>query len=162
LKAFSTVVQFHPRVRLLIAGGGPQLHELEALANALNVSSRVHFLGDRDDVTALFDASDAFVFPSLSEGLPVSLLEAMAMNKPVVASRIGPHEEVVEDNVSGLLVTTGDSHALASAMMRLQSEHLLRERLVAAAKTRVVHFDAIGGATALTALYTRILDHAPG
>jgi glycosyltransferase involved in cell wall biosynthesis len=112
-------------------------------------------------VLALFDAADAFVFPSLSEGLPVSVIEAMAMKKPCVVSRIGPHEELVTDRESGLLALPRDDQSLAAAMTAIQDDPLLALRLGEAARLRVVQaFDARRGADRLMELYASLY-HGP-
>jgi glycosyltransferase involved in cell wall biosynthesis len=142
---------------LLIAGRGPQLAELEARARDLNVAERVRFLGERGDVVSLLDATDGFAFPSYSEGLPVSLLEAMAMEKPCVASRIGPHEEVITDDECGRLIAPRDSASLAAAMTAIQDDPGIARRLGSAGRRRVeAGFEARRGARSLMDLYATL------
>ena len=161
IDAFARIVPAHPKTLLLVAGPGPQLGELERQAAARGVADRVRFLGERTDVLALFDAADAFVFPSLSEGLPVSVIEAMAMKKPCVVSRIGPHEELVTDRESGLLALPRDDQSLAAAMTAIQDDPLLALRLGEAARLRVEQaFDARRGADRLMELYASLY-HGP-
>jgi glycosyltransferase involved in cell wall biosynthesis len=118
----------------------------------------VHFLGERNDVAALLDASDAFVFPSLSEGLPLAPLEAMAMGKLAVLSRIGPHEEIVEDGVSGLLVPPREAPRLAAAMSRAQRDGELRMRVAECGRLVVLkRFDARACAHRLQLLYQSLV-----
>jgi glycosyltransferase involved in cell wall biosynthesis len=97
----------------------------------------VRFLGRRDDVADLLAACDVFVLPSRREGLGVAALEAMALARPVVASRVGGLAEAVEDGRTGLLVGPGDTAALAAALARLLREPELRARLGAAGPARV-------------------------
>jgi glycosyltransferase involved in cell wall biosynthesis len=119
--------------RFVIVGAGDERMRLERAAETLGVRDRVLFLGRRDDVPALLAASDAFVLPSLFEGTPLALLEAMAAGKPVVASAIPGTNELVADGETGLLVRANDSDALAAALRRIVSDPELRARLGAAA-----------------------------
>ena len=130
----------HPRQhRLLIAGVGVLGEELRDLAVRWNVSSRVHWLGCRTDLSRLISAADAFVMSSRIEGTPMALLEAAAGELPAVATRVGGIPEVIEDQRSGYLVSPGDACALADAMARLmklrESERLNMGR---AARKRVL------------------------
>jgi len=118
-----------PDALFLIAGDGPDRHRLEGLARG-NV--RVQFLGHRDDTHRLLVACDLLVLPSLFEGLPVSVLEAMAASKPVVATRIPGTEEAVVDGDTGLLVPPADPPALARAITALLVDPALARRLGAA------------------------------
>ena len=93
------------------------------------MESSIRLLGLRDDIRELLAISTFFVFPSLGEGLPISVLEAMAAGKPVIASRVGPMPEMVEDGVSGLLVPPTDPVALADAVDRLMSSPELSLRM---------------------------------
>jgi len=108
-----------PAARVAIAGRGDQEEPLRRLAAELGVADRFHLLGLRDDVETVFAAGDVFVQPSLSEGLPLAVLEAMAHALPVVASRVGGIPEAVVDGVSGFLVPSGDPVALAAALARV-------------------------------------------
>lgn len=121
---------------LAIAGGGAERERLEALAEAKGVSRQVKILGHREDVPDLLAACDIFVMPSLWEGLPLALLEAMLAGKPVVASRTSGIPEAVNDGVDGLLTTPGDVGALASALAALLADPVRRAALGAAARSR--------------------------
>jgi glycosyltransferase involved in cell wall biosynthesis len=123
-----------PGVTFVLAGDGPEREALEELAHTLGVEERVLFLGYRADVPALLAASDLVVLPSLYEGLPLSLLEAMAAEKPVIASRIGGVDELVSDGKSGLLVPPGDPSALASAIRGLLDDRDRAARLAGAGR----------------------------
>jgi glycosyltransferase involved in cell wall biosynthesis len=103
-------------VKLVIAGRGALLDDLRAETTRLGIARDVAFLGFREDVPALLPALDVFVLPSLSEGLPLSALEAMATGMPVVATRVGGAPEVVAHGESGLLVPPADPTALAEAV----------------------------------------------
>ena len=121
-KDYPTMVRAHARRGqdlLLIAGAGPQESELRALVEQLGAN--VRFLGLREDIAALMNASDAVVLSSLIEGLPVGLLEAAASGLPMVATDVGGVKEIVLDGRTGYLVPAGDSDALSAAMARLAS-----------------------------------------
>ncbi len=127
-----------PQAVFVVAGEGSERADLEARARAAGVADRVVFLGHRDDIPQLLAACDVFVLPTLNEGLGLSVLEAMASGKPVVATRIGGIPEAVEDGVSGLLVAPRDASALAGAIRSLLRDRALANRLAAAGRVRVV------------------------
>lgn len=99
----------------VFVGDGPVRAQLEQLAEELALSERIHFLGHRDDLEGIYPAFDVFCLPSLSEGLPRTLLEAQASGIPVVATNVGGVPEAVCD-VSGLIVPPADANALAAAI----------------------------------------------
>ena len=125
-------------VRIAIAGEGPQRAELEALAERLGMAARVHLVGRLEDPREMLGAADAFVLPSLFEGMPGALLEAMALGLPCVATAIPGTVEVVEDRATGLLVPPSDPEALESALRELLADPELRRRLGAAARDAVL------------------------
>ncbi|HEY7124562.1 MAG TPA: glycosyltransferase [Ktedonobacterales bacterium] len=127
-----------PHLRLLIIGDGPQRGALEAEAQARGLNDLVQFLGMRKDVPELLAASDIFAFPSLYEGLPNAVLEAMAMSLPVVASTADGTVEVIENERDGLLVPTGDAAALEVALERVLGDAELRQRFAQAGRQRVL------------------------
>jgi glycosyltransferase involved in cell wall biosynthesis len=106
----------HPSVHLAIAGRGDLAGDLTARARELHLAERVHLLGLRPDVAAILAAADVFVQPSLSEGLPLSLLEAMFAGLPVVASDVGEVGAALAGGDAGVLVPPGDASALARAL----------------------------------------------
>jgi glycosyltransferase involved in cell wall biosynthesis len=105
-----------PRMHLLVLGRGEMREPLLALAAALGVSDRLHLAGFREDAAECLGVMDAFALPSRSEGMPLSLLEAMAAGLPIVATRVGGVPEALEDGRTGLLVPPGDPEALAGAL----------------------------------------------
>ncbi len=137
LGAVSRVLARIPGAVFLIVGDGPQRQELEGMAGRLGIGEAVRFLGFREDVPELLAAFDLFVLPSLSEGMAITLVEAMAAGRPVVASKTGGMVEVVEDGKTGLLVPPGDSEALAEAILRLHRDPAGTAEFVAAAERRV-------------------------
>ena len=112
-----------------IVGEGPERGALEKQVAALGLDGRVRLDGERDDVASLLAESDVFVLSSRSEGLPVSVLEAMAAGLPVVASAVGGVDELVVDGETGLLVPQADADALASALARLIGDAELRRSM---------------------------------
>jgi glycosyltransferase involved in cell wall biosynthesis len=126
-----------PDATFVIAGDGPLRSRLEDLASALGVADRVRFLGHRADVPALLANCDVFVLPSLYEGLPLSLLEAMASRRPVIATDVPGSNEVVRHAESGWLVPPANPPALADAIRRLLDDPAGAERMASAARARV-------------------------
>lgn len=125
--------------RLIIAGDGPQAVNLRRLAHELGVAGRVTFAGLRDDVQLLLEQADVFVHPATwAEAFGLTIAEAMALERPVVASRIGGIPEIIEHGSSGVLFTPGDSAALARELDRLIRSPQERLRLGAAARLRVL------------------------
>ena len=126
-----------PDATFVLAGEGELRPAMERRARDLGVMDRCVFLGHRSDVPELLAAADLFVLPSLFEGLPLSVLEAMAAERPVVATAIGGTDEAVVDGVTGLLVPPRDAAALAAAIGRLRSDPALAGRLAQTARARV-------------------------
>ena len=108
-------------IRLVIAGEGPERETITREIQHLGLSDRVELLGLRDDMPDLYQASDALVLSSATEGMPNVLLEAMACRKPVVATAVGAVREVVSDGETGLVVPPEDHQALADAMHRMMA-----------------------------------------
>jgi glycosyltransferase involved in cell wall biosynthesis len=129
LEAVSMLAKDFPDLTLQVIGEGCLRNELEETCKALGLSSRVRFLGKRNDIPELLSRSSLFVLPSLREGLGVAIIEAMASGLPVVASDVGGIKEVVADGLSGLLCPPGDAEALARAIRRLLSDPQMMERM---------------------------------
>ena len=117
------------KFRIIIAGEGPERPQLEKLVHRHRLSEIVTFLGFREDVEDLFAASDLVVMPSLREGLSISLLEAMAAGKPIIASSIGSNREVASQGEVARLVPPSDPHMLALAIHQLVSDPQRMARL---------------------------------
>jgi len=126
LRAFAKVAAEIPQARLVIAGDGALRADLEAFAAHLGIADRTHFLGERQDVPAVMNALDVFCLSSLTEGMSLTLLEAMACGVPVVATAVGGTPEVVDDPKTGLLVPAGAPDLLASGLKKLLREDLTR------------------------------------
>ena len=131
-----------PEVQVVVAGDGPERARLEASVRELGLEPRVAFLGTvpRERVLRLFRAADASVLPSAWENFPHTVVEALAVGCPVVATAVGGVPEVVRDGENGLLVPPGDPHALAGAIRRFFADAELRERLAAAAPGSVAGY----------------------
>lgn len=122
-----------------IAGDGPQIDSLKALAQELDISDRVTFLGwqSREELTQWYHHSNLFLFPSRHEGMPNAVLEAMSSGLPVVATRIAGSEELVLDGVTGLLVNAEDADSLRDGLSRLIVEEKMRIQMGQASRNRV-------------------------
>ena len=138
LEAAAQLAAVHPRLRFQFVGAGPRRADLEALAAARGLSSRVEFLGHRDDVPELLSAADLYVLPSRSEAFPNGAIEAMAAGLPVVASAVGGLKDLIEDGRTGVLVPADDPSALATAIRRLVDAPAEARALGAAARAEVL------------------------
>lgn len=118
-----------PNLKIDIVGEGPMRRKLEVFVRHQRLDDTVNFLGIRDDVPELLRRSDFFIRPSLLEGMPLTVLEAMASGLPVVVSDVGGAREVVVDGVTGYLVPPGSVRSLEGALLRLASDGALRTRM---------------------------------
>ncbi len=133
LRALAILKQEGANFELLMAGSGSHKEELEALASELDLSDCVQFLGQVADVPALFSTVQMVIHPSRNEGLSNTILEAMAEGLPVVACPVGDNPEIIEHDITGLLVPVDNVEALAAQIRRLLDDPDLRARLGAAA-----------------------------
>jgi glycosyltransferase involved in cell wall biosynthesis len=159
LRALPAIDRALPGTHLVLAGEGPLRARLEDEARSLGVADRLHLLGQRRDIPAVLAALDLFVLPSLWEGLPMALLEAMAMSLPVVATRAVGVEETVEDGATGFLVPMRDPAALAAAASAILGDPLLARRMGAAGRERAAarHAQPLVAAQ-VEALYRSVLE----
>jgi glycosyltransferase involved in cell wall biosynthesis len=118
-----------PDLQLYVVGTGPCEPQLKAQAFARGIAPQVHFLGFRRNAYDYIAHADALLMPSLHEGLPYTLLEAMSLGVPIIASRVGGLAEVLMDGVTGLLVPPADSKVFAQAIVRLHNDTVLRRQL---------------------------------
>ena len=159
LHALAIMARSDGQVRLEIAGDGPCREDLLRLANELQLNQRVKFLGETRAVPELLARASLFVLPSLSEGISLTLLEAMATGLPVVATHVGGNPEVVDDGVTGLLTPSSSPQALAKAIGRLRDETMLAEAMGQAGRTRAeARFDVRAMVARYEALYERRAD----
>jgi glycosyltransferase involved in cell wall biosynthesis len=137
LKALAIVLKSQPHVVCKIAGQGRLLHQLQAEAADLGIANQVTFLGLRHDIPQILQSIDVFVLPSLSEGLPLSVLEAMAAGKAVIATDVGGISEVVQNERTGFVVPPKDPEALASRILQLMADQAVAKRLGRAGREQV-------------------------
>ena len=138
------IVRRWPTAQLWIVGDGPQRRDLARDIDALDLSGNVVLCGAFDSVDDFLTAADCFVLPSLEEGMSLALLEAMSAGLPVVATDIEGNRQLVRHEREGLLVPTGDSRGLATAIGCLLAEPATAAALGAAARQRVAAEFAIG------------------
>ena len=136
IDAYATVVaRGHPGT-LVIAGDGVERAAIETAIATRGIQNRVQLLGDVADVDALLTASDVFVLPSWAESFPYSVIEAMAIGVPIVATAVGGIGEAIEDGVTGRLVPARDAAALAAGIGDVIADRNLATRLGTAARER--------------------------
>lgn len=142
LRAASLVIKTDPTFRLEIAGDGPCLKSLQKTTSELGLEGHICFLGQVHDVPALLARASLFVLSSLSEGISLTLLEAMASGLPIVATHVGGNSEVMIDGECGLLVPPQNPGAFADAVLRLRRDREASIRFGEAGRRRVEsHFD---------------------
>jgi glycosyltransferase involved in cell wall biosynthesis len=147
-------------VLLRLVGDGPDRSELEREIETRGLSRSVFFAGNvnQDELRAIYRESDVLVLPSFGEGLPVVLMEAMAMEIPCVATWIAGIPELIRDGIDGLLIPPADEQALARAILRLKTEPALRLRLGQEARRRVLdQYDLTRNGERLVELFRRRL-----
>ncbi len=141
IRAFAHMTSQIPNACLLLAGEGQKRSESQALAKQLGVANGVRFLGERDDVSRLMAAADLFVLSSLSEGISLTLLEAMAAQLPIAATDVGGNREVIAGGESGLLSPRGDDRALSTNLVALLDDRDRRAAMGRAGRQRLLeHF----------------------
>ena len=151
--AAAIVVQERPRAKFFIVGEGPLLPDLQQQARALNLGDRFVFHGFAKDVAAVVSAFDVSVFPSLWEGTPLTVFEALAMGKPIVATDADGLLDVLTDNQDALIVRKRDAGALAGAVVRMMDDPALRSRLGAGARRTGQQYDIAAFVRKMERLY---------
>jgi glycosyltransferase involved in cell wall biosynthesis len=149
VEALARLAEKGTDARVVIVGEGPERPALERLARDLGVGDRLSLPGavGQDEITSWFADADIFCLPSLAEGVPIVLMEAMACGLPVVAPRIMGIPELVEDGRSGSLVTAGRADELATALARQLADPEARRRMGAAGRERVLAEFEVGECT---------------
>jgi glycosyltransferase involved in cell wall biosynthesis len=125
VSAMPTILAAHPETHVLLVGDGPLREDLMAQARSLGVDHQIHFVGYRANTVDFLRAMDLFVLPSLYEGMPLSILEAMGAGLPVIATAVDGTPEAIVDGETGYLVPPADPAALASAVNRLLGDRQL-------------------------------------
>ncbi|PSL43738.1 glycosyltransferase involved in cell wall biosynthesis [Chitinophaga niastensis] len=158
IRAFAAVYAARPDVTLLMIGEGDLKDAAVQLAKDLQVDSRIVFDNFRTDVPAVLHAIDIYCLPSLWEGFPIGVLEAMAMGKAVIASDVDGTKEAIQHEVTGLLVPPKDTPALAEAIIRLVDDTQLRQELQTNARNSIIaNFDAKIMTGKIETLYQQLL-----
>ncbi len=140
-------------VRLVAVGQGPQEDEVRALHRSLDLGQQMLLTGFRDDAVNVMGACDIFTLASKWEGLPVAVMEALALGLPIVATQVGGVAEALTNDRDALLVPPGDPGALADALQRVVEDRPLRLRLAAAAVDRAADFDVSRAVTVIERAY---------
>jgi glycosyltransferase involved in cell wall biosynthesis len=138
VRVFRALVDRGFDARLLLVGDGPDREGLERLAHDLGVIKRCLFLGYQEDVARFYDAMDALLLPSVNEGTPVSVMEALAAERPAVATRVGGTPDVVRDGIDGFLVDSAEPDELADRLAELARDPARRAEMGAAGRARVL------------------------
>jgi len=158
LDATRILVSRQCRVQVAIVGDGNLRGALEQQARDLGIVENIVFLGHREDTQELMSALDIFALPSLSEGIPMALLEAMAAGRAIVASRVGGIPEVIRDGVEGFLVESRDVQGLADRCLQLIEYPALAGQVGRASRTRVEqNFSARDMAQRVASLYDELI-----
>jgi sugar transferase (PEP-CTERM/EpsH1 system associated) len=140
LRCLARVVREAPAARLLLVGGGPEEAAVRAQVEQFGLAQSVLFLGLRTDVARLLRTADLFLLSSVSEGIPLAVIEAMCARLPVVSTGVGGTSEVVRDGQTGLLAPAGDDAGLAAAIIRLHRDPELRRRMGENGRRRAQEF----------------------
>jgi glycosyltransferase involved in cell wall biosynthesis len=136
------ILQKFPEAKFVVIGEGPDRKQLEGLVQELGIAGSVYFAGFRDDMASVYAGLDLMVMPSLDEGLPMTLLEAMAAKRAVIASAVGAVPEVIDHGHSGLLVEPGNVDDLEQSMLLLLNDPSLRNRIAENARESVSRFSS--------------------
>jgi len=162
LKAFRIVISNAPNVYLMIVGDGPERSALQTQAKSIGVEDRVCFLGAQPTIEHIYPVFDLFVSSSRVEGLPTVLLESIASGVPVIATDIPGTREIIEDNVTGLLVPPENPEALANALLQALQSPWKMELLATAALQKVKQRFTIESITKqYTSLFYHLMAGAP-
>ena len=173
LRAASELCGAFPALKIVIVGEGPDRTAIENMIQQYGLQANVILAGQHSNMPGVYAAMDVFVLPSLNEGLPMTILEAMAASKPVIATRIGAIPSVIKDGETGLLVDPGDADGLRNALAWLLTDPDLGRRLGAAGYAWVSRnytsetmalkyrqmYDEVLGTAAIATVPTRALDN---
>jgi glycosyltransferase involved in cell wall biosynthesis len=157
VKVAELVARERPDVRFVMVGGGPLQEQVRQQVEELGLRGTVVLPGFRDDALRIAGAFDVYAMASLHEGLPLTLLEAMALGCPPVATRVGGVTAVVNDGVSGFIVEPRDPVAQAARILTLLSDPSMRTRFGAAARERAAAFDVRKAARRIEHVYSELV-----
>ena len=162
LRAAALVTREYRTAQFVIVGEGRNdnlSHELKNLADALGIGSRVHFLGYREDLPSIYATFDLFFLSSRREGICNSLLEAMAMGIPIVATDVGGTKELIADGQTGYLLSEGDVEGMARVLLAFIRDESLRKNVGSAARKHIEDkFSFASRLKCIETLYERIID----
>jgi glycosyltransferase involved in cell wall biosynthesis len=159
IRALDRLLQQGLDVGLIIAGEGEQFPALQALINEMGHADRIHLLGYRSDPRHLYEAMDVYALTSFREGLPNVLLEALAMEVPVVATRIAGIPRLIQSETNGLLVEPGDLEGLTQTLSRLLQHPGLRSRLRQAGRMTIeARYSFLRRIEAIGVIYDELLE----
>jgi len=138
IEAFRILLQRCPQARLLIIGDGPLREKLDFMVESYNLGEQIHFAGDRNDVDRILTGMDVATLSSQSEGISLTLLEAMSAELPVVATAVGGNITIIKDGINGFLVEVNDINTYADLLTRLTQSSDLRRRIGKEARVDVM------------------------
>lgn len=161
IRTIERVASRRPSARLILVGEGPERPVILAMVAGRGLGPHVILLGTRSDVPRLLAAADVVLLTSVSEGIPLTLIEAMAAGRPIVSTDVGGVREVVEDGRTALLAPARDDAALADRIERLASDRALRERLGRAGPERAAEFSERRMHAEYLALYGAMIGAGP-
>ena len=146
-----------PRLQYMICGKGPELENLQNLSKELGIENQIHFLGFRTDVKELLTGADMFLFTTRQEGLPRSMMEAMASGLPCVASAIRGNVDLIENGVNGFTCPTDDVDGYATAIEKIASDATLREKMRINNLEKIKQYDTTVVEQEIRAIYADVL-----
>lgn len=158
LTAFQQVVEKHDQARLLLIGDGPLLSEMQILAETLGIRNKINFAGSHSGIERVLHDFDCYVSPSLTEGMPMSILEAMASNLPIIATEVGSVGDLLMDDC-GKLIPSGETAPLAQSMINVIDHYEEAKEMGLRARTRVVdQYSALKQSTQYAHVYREVLE----
>lgn len=161
IKAITKIKKLNTRFHVFLVGEGELREEITIKCTENNIETYVSMLGQRSDIPEILAKTDIFVMPSHWEGLPMALLESMAMAKPVIATRVGGIPDVIKDGFNGFLVDKSDVQELANKILQLLENDKLRDQLGSAAKRTVIeNYSAKNVSNEYELLYQEIIGYS--
>lgn len=158
IQAISQLADSHSDYYFVIVGEGPERESLERQVRELDLEKQIYFCGFRDDVKYVFQSLDLYVLPSLNEGVPLALLEAMLHGVPVVATRVGGVPEVIQDRVNGILVPPNDPGALIKNILEsLSNQDETAVRVLEAKRTISREYNVKNWIGKIENIYTKLV-----
>lgn len=160
IKAYSIIEKRNAYIRLIIIGDGPDKNKLIELVTKKRLTDKVSFVGFQNDIESWLAAIDIFILPSLTEGTPMALLEAMSFGLPVIASAVGGVPKVIKSMINGILVSPANPNQIADAIIKLYNNDELRLKIARkAAETIATHFSINQWITKIESVYLDIIEN---